>query len=158
MFVSHTVLSYLDRLGVEHDIVTHRHTGCSVETARAARIEPQQLAKGVLMRSADDYVLAVVPASRHVDSLALQKLMGGSSMTLAAEDELPYIFRDCEAGALPIVGNAFGVKTAFDDELMHQSDVYFEGGDHEHLVHMRGAGFARIVGNEPHGWISARTA
>ena len=37
----------------------------------------------------------------------------------------PHIFRDCERGALPIVGDAFGLRTAFDDELLHVDDVYF---------------------------------
>jgi Ala-tRNA(Pro) deacylase len=154
MFVSHVVMSYLDRLGVEHDIVTHRHTACSTETARAARVERMQLAKAVLMRSNQDYVLAVVPASRHVNPSALQRLLGTEAITLADEEELPFIFRDCEAGALPIVGSPFGLKTAYDDELLQLGDVYFEAGDHEHLVHMRHDDFARLVGGEPHGRIS----
>lgn len=154
MFVSHTVMSYLDRLGVDHDVVTHRHTTCSTATARAAQIDPESLAKAVLMRSDQDFLLAVVPSSRHVDTRALQTLLGSKEMQLADEAELPYVFRDCEAGALPIVGNAFGVKTAFDDDLLQLGDVYFEAGDHEHLVHMRHADFTRLVGTDPHGHIS----
>jgi Ala-tRNA(Pro) deacylase len=154
MFVSHTVMSYLDRLGVEHDVVTHRHTACSTETARAARVERAQLAKAVLMRGHDDYVLAVVPASRHVNPAALQRLLGGDEMMLADEEELPFIFRDCEAGALPIVGHAFGLRTAYDDDLLRMPDVYFEAGDHEHLVHLRHEAFMQILGSDPHGAIS----
>lgn len=154
MFVSHTVMSYLDKLGIEHDIVSHRHTGCSGETAGAAHIERMQLAKAVLMRGDEDYVLAVVPASRQVDPLALRQLLGSTEMILAAEDELPYIFRDCETGAVPIVGNAFGLKTAIDDDLLHLRDVYFEAGDHEHLVHIGHNDFARLIQTEPHGRIS----
>ena len=154
MFVSHAVMSYLDRLGVDHDIVTHRHTACSSETARAAHVDRMQLAKAVLMRSAEDYVLAVVPASRHVSPAALQRLLGTAPITLADEDELPFFFRDCEAGAVPIVGSPFGLKTAYDDELLQLGDVYFEAGDHEHLVHMRQQDFARLIESEPHGRIS----
>jgi Ala-tRNA(Pro) deacylase len=54
----------------------------------------------------------------------------------------------------PIVGKAFGLKTAFDDDLLQLGDVYFEAGDHEHLVHMRRDDFTRLVGAEPHGHIS----
>ena len=158
MFVSHTVMSYLDRLGVEHEIVSHPHTACSIETARAARIDRRQLAKAVLMRTDQDYVLAVVPASHHVDPVALQELLGSKEIAMAAEDELPYIFRDCEAGAIPICGRAFGVKTAFDDNLLQLSDIYFEAGDHEHLLHMRDRDFARLVGSAAHGSISLRYA
>jgi Ala-tRNA(Pro) deacylase len=113
-----------------------------------------QLAKAVLMRSAGDYVLAVIPASRHVNPIALQRLLGGDELALADEDEMPFIFRDCETGAVPIVGSAFGVKTLFDDALFGLRDVYFEAGDHEHLVHLKREAFARLAGNEPHGSIS----
>lgn len=157
MFVSDTVMGHLDRIGVEHDVVTHSHTACSAETASSAQIDRAKLAKGVLMRSDADYVLAVVPASRHVNPIALQELLGRNEVSLADENEMPYIFRDCETGALPIVGMAFGVKTAFDDELLDLGDVYFEAGDHEHLVHLKQEAFARLVGNEAHGRISRRS-
>lgn len=158
MFVSQTVMSYLDRLGVEHEVVTHPHTACSRATARAAQIERTQLAKAVLMRSDDDYVLAVVPASRQVNAHALQRVLGSTQLTLADEDELPFIFRDCEAGALPIVGGAFGLKTIVDDDLLQLHDVYFEAGDHEHLVHLHHDDFVRLMGREPHDHISAPSA
>lgn len=158
MFVSHTVMSYLDRLGVEHDIVAHRHTACSNETATAADIDRRNLAKAVLMRTDQDYVLAVVPASHYVNPVALQQLLGSKEISFADEEELPYIFRDCEAGAIPIVGSAFGVKTAFDDTLLRLSDVYFESGDHEHLLHVRNQDFALLVGDDAHGRISRTSA
>ena len=154
MFVSDTVMGHLDRIGVEHEVVSHRHTACSAETARVAQIDRAKLAKGVLMRSDEDYVLAVVPASRHVNPIALRQLLGRGEVSLADENDMPYIFRDCETGALPIVGMAFGVKTAFDDELLGLGDVYFEAGDHEHLVHLDQNAFARLVGSEAHGMIS----
>lgn len=154
MFVSQAVMGYLDRYGVDFELVTHPHTACSSETARAAKIKPKQLAKAVLMRSKDDYMLAVVPASSHVNAFAVCELLAGELVTFAYESEMPSIFRDCERGALPIVGEAFGVRTAVDDELLASDDVYFEAGDHEHLVHLRHDDFARLMGHQLHGRIS----
>jgi len=153
MFVSQTVLGYLDRSGVDFDLVTHPHSACSHETARAARIAPKELAKGVLMRG-KDYMLAVVPASRHVNAFAVSQLLGGELVTFALESEMPFIFRDCERGALPIVGEAFGIRTAIDDALLAVDDVYFEAGDHERLVHLRHDDFTRLMRHQPHGTIS----
>jgi Ala-tRNA(Pro) deacylase len=153
MFVSQTLLGYLDRSGVDFDLLTHPHSGCSHEIARAARIAARQLAKGVLMRG-KDYMLAVVPASRHVNAFALSQLMDGELVTFAQESEMPFIFRDCERGAVPIVGDAFGVRTAVDDALLACDDVYFEAGDHERLVHLRHDAFTRLMQDQPHGEIS----
>lgn len=154
MYVSQTLMGYLDRKGVDFELVTHRHTACSHETARAAKIEPKQLAKAVLMRGRDDYMLAVVPAAYHVNAFAVCDLLAGELLTFAHESDMPFIFRDCERGALPIVGEAFGVRTAIDDALLASDDVYFEAGDHEHLVHLRRDDFARLMGHHPHGPIS----
>jgi Ala-tRNA(Pro) deacylase len=154
MFVSQTVMGYLERSGIDFDLVTHRHSAHSLQTARNARIEPEQLAKGVLMFDDEEYWLAVIPASRRVNRWALESLLDTECMSMANETDMPAVFRDCERGALPIVGPAFGVRTAFDDDLLEEDDVYFEAGDHEHLVHLTRDQFQRLVTGHPHGSIS----
>lgn len=156
MFVSQTVMGYLERAGVDFDLVTHRHSHHSLQTARAAHIEPDLLAKGVLMFDDEQYWMAVIPASRRVNRWALESLVDTEPLTLAHEEDMPVIFRDCERGALPIVGPAFGVRTAYDDALLEADDVYFEAGDHEHLVHLTQPQFLRLVMDHPHGVISQR--
>jgi Ala-tRNA(Pro) deacylase len=156
MYVSQIVMGYLERAGVDFDLVSHRRSATSMQTARAARIEPDKLAKGVLMFDEEEYWLAVIPASRRVNRWALESLVEADPLSLAAEDDMPVVFRDCERGALPIVGPAFGVRTAFDDSLLELDELYFEAGDHEHLVHLTRDQFMRLVMGHPHGAISHR--
>lgn len=157
MFVSQTVMGYLERAGIDFDLVVHRHSAHSLQTARNAHIEPAQLAKGVLMFDDEEYWLAVIPASRRVNPWALESLLDTEHMSLANEEDMPTVFRDCERGALPIVGPAFGVRTAFDDDLLEEDHVYFEAGDHEHLVHLSREQFQRLMAGAPHGSISHRS-
>lgn len=154
MFVSQTVMGFLDRHHVDFELVSHRHTRTSTDTARAAHVPLAQLAKGVLLLDPDEYLLAVVPASRHVNPFALRELVEREPIVLADESDMPYIFRDCECGALPIVGPAFGLATVVDDDLLKRRDVYFEAGDHEHLVHVSGSEFEKLMADQPHGSIS----
>ncbi len=154
MFVSQTVMGYLDRHGIDFDLLAHKHTHDSVATARAARVEPKKLAKGVLLCDDEQYVLAVVPADKHVNLFALRELLDTSGLTFATENDMEYIFRDCERGALPIIGPAFGLSTAVDDELLDQGDIYFEAGDHEHLVHLGSTQIQRMMAGQPHGIIA----
>jgi Ala-tRNA(Pro) deacylase len=153
MFVSQTVMGYLDRQGIDFDLLAHKHTHDSIGSARAAHVEPDKLAKGVLLCDDDQYVLAVVPADKHVNLFALRELLDTSGLTFATENDMEYIFRDCERGALPIVGPAFGLSTAVDDELLGKGDIYFEAGDHEHLVHLGNTQFQRMMAGQPHGCI-----
>lgn len=156
MFVSQTVMGYLERAGVDFDLVVHRHSASSMQTARAAHIEPSKLAKGVLMFDEDEFWLAVIPASGRVNRWALESLVRTEPLLLAQEDDMPAVFRDCERGALPIVGPAFGVRTAVDDALLDAEDIYFEAGDHEHLVHLTQEQFKQLMAGQPHGPISHR--
>jgi len=48
-------------------------------------------------------------------------------------------------GALPALGGAYGIPTIVERELDAQQDVYFEAGDHEHMVHMSGTEFVRAT-------------
>jgi Ala-tRNA(Pro) deacylase len=154
MFVSQTVAGFLDRCGVDFDVVTHRHSATSVASAHKAHIESSQLAKAVLMRDENEYLLVLVPASRRVNAWALQELLDREQLFFATEEEMPFIFRDCAQGAVPAVGAAFGLTTVVDEDLLCCREVYFEGGDHEHLVHMRGESFATLMADQPHGHIS----
>jgi Ala-tRNA(Pro) deacylase len=157
MFVSQTVIGYLERSGVDFELVEHAHSGTSLHTAHLAHIDPHKLAKAVLLTHGGQYLLAVIPASGRVDRGALERLFGVPSFELADEEDMTAVFDDCVVGALPVVGPAFGVRTAIDDALLDAEDVYFEAGDREHLVHVKRAQFRRLMGPSPHAAISHRS-
>jgi len=43
-----------------------------------------------------------------------------------------------------------------DDSLIAQPEVYFEAGDHEDVVHLRGGDFLRLLDGSLHGRFSQR--
>ena len=154
MFVSQTILGFLDHAQVDFDLITHARAQTAAAAAHHAHIPIKELAKGVLLHDDADLVLAVVPASRRVNTFAIANLTDSASVQLVQEDELGFVFRDCERGAVPIIGEAFGVHSVIDDALLRAHDVYFEAGDHERLVHMSGHEFARLMSGKLHGRIS----
>ena len=151
MFISQSVAQLLDKRNVNLEIVAHPRTSGAADAAASAHVPLTRTAKAVLLYSADDYVLAVIPANARVDRHALEDLMHEAPLWLADEEDFPYIFRDCALGAVPPVGEAFGIRTAVDDTLLERGDVFFEGGDHEHLIHVSGADFRRLMEAVPHG-------
>ena len=151
MYLSHTVTSFLGKRDVEYETIGHRHTMTSNQSAACAHVRRAQVAKAVLFCDEEDYVLAVIPASARVDESALSELLGQRALSLAGEDEISMVFPDCEVGAIPPLGRAYGVDTVVDASLLVQDDVYFEGGDHEHV---RGNDFRRLMAGIPRGVIS----
>jgi Ala-tRNA(Pro) deacylase len=73
---------------------------------------------------------------------------------MATERELANIFRDCDVGAIPVLGQAYGLDVVMDDCLCDRTDIYFESGDHEDLIHMRGDEFESLMRGAQHGEFS----
>ena len=147
------IASRVEEFMVQHqarfDVLTHRHSHSSVETARLAGIPGERLAKSVVLEDDDGFVMAVLPSTHHVRLGSLSKVLN-RRMRLASEDELPSLFTDCELGAIPALGLAYGMRTVLDDRLAEQPEVYFESGDHEKLIHMKRSDFLALMGHSGH--------
>ena len=61
---------------------------------------------------------------------------------------------DCAHGAIPPVGECYGLEMIVDESVEAQPDVYLEGGDHASLVHMDRTQFARLMADARHGRFS----
>jgi Ala-tRNA(Pro) deacylase len=153
MGIAMTLKQYLDAQGVRYEIMTHDKTSCSSLTAQASHIPGECLAKGVVLRRSNGYVMAVIPASRHVDLDEVCRRLD-QSVDLASEDELGRLFADCDMGAVPPVAKAYGLEAIVDEDLDAQSEIYFEAGDHRTLVHIDGQGFRELMRDVPHARIS----
>jgi Ala-tRNA(Pro) deacylase len=155
MAIALTLQQYLEGQGVPYEVVTHERTMRSSETAKAGSISANSLAKGVLIKCQGGFLLAILPASRHVHLDVLGDYLH-QRVGLASEADAARIFADCAVGSLPPVPAAYELTAVMDDSLERCDDIYFEGGDHSSLVHLSGAGFHRLLGGVPHAHISVR--
>ena len=153
MAIARRLKWYLDAQGVDYEVLPHPHSSTSEETARLAHIPADSLAKPVLLEDELGYLMAIVPASRLVDLEGLSEQLH-RDLELASETELSELFHDCERGATPPLGGPYRVPTVYDDSLAALNDVYFEAGDHEDVVHMRGADFLSLLQGSRHGSFS----
>lgn len=144
---------YLDQCGVPYEVLPHPHSDSSAQTARQARIPADRLAKPVLLEDERGYVVAVVPASRRIDLRSLGHQLH-RELELASESEIADLFPDCERGALPPIAAAYRLPVVFDDALASLPEVYFEAGDHEDVVHVRGEDFVALLDGALHGHFS----
>jgi Ala-tRNA(Pro) deacylase len=150
MAIAITLQEFLDKSGIEYDVLPHVHTETSLDTAQTTHISPEQVAKSVILEDEDGYLMAVIPASHHIElgqlSRQLQRRLG-----LATEDELASLFSDCDLGAIPPIGEAYQMEVIMDDSLEKCPDIYFEAGDHTDLIHVRGPAFRQLMQHARHG-------
>ncbi len=154
MAISTTVYNWLQDHHVDYDVLAHSHSSSSMQTAIAAHIPARQLAKAVVLKDpAGHHFMAVVPAANRVRMHELRDMLA-DDLQLVSEQELSDIFPDCETGAVPALGQPYGIDMIWDDELQQTSDVYLEGGDHEQLIHLDRQVFESLMLESQHGDIS----
>jgi Ala-tRNA(Pro) deacylase len=109
-------------------------------------VRGSEVAKTVLLRAdrGFQYVVAVLPAPRHVDLDRVATALGRSKLELATEVEIAEHCPDCEMGALPPFGSQYGMPTIVDEALAEDEEIVFEGNTHHESIRMRFADYRRL--------------
>ena len=151
MTIAPKVLEYLTRKNTSFETVAHPKTFSSRETADAAHIFDDHLAKSVVLKDHEGFLLVVLPASEWVSIHQLKDELD-RDFQLATEDEVERLFAECHPGAVPPLGEAYGIETIVDEALISLSKVYFEAGDHEELILVNSEQFHALIKGMRHGY------
>jgi Ala-tRNA(Pro) deacylase len=144
MEMASTLIRYLAQHGVAYDRIPHARTDSSINSAHATHIPDEELAKPVILKDREGYVMVVIPANHHLQVNRLNKLLH-RTLGLAREDELNRLFADCELGAVPPFGQAYGMETIVDYSLNQCHAIFCEAGNHEELIQVKGRDFRRLM-------------
>jgi Ala-tRNA(Pro) deacylase len=153
MPMARTVEACLERYYLPYAVISHSRSITARETARAAAVTPNQIAKAVMLADEDGFVMAVVPGDRHADVERISQLLE-RPLDLVNETRFARVFEDCEPGAIPPIGPAYGIETIVDDRLLNQEEIYFVAGDHDELVCVDRDAFVLLLKDAEHGRIS----
>lgn len=153
MTIASSVMNTLTSVHTDFQVVAHPKSFSSIETAMAAHVPDDHIAKGVLLKDDKGYLLAVIPASHWIDFQRVKDELG-RDLLLASEAEIERLFGDCDPGAVPPLGEAYGVETVLDESLNSLAYVYFEAGDHERLIKVEAEQFKSLMQGVRHGHFS----
>lgn len=154
MSIAPTLQKYLTAENIQYEEIAHEPTMSSARTAQTCHIPGDRLAKGIVLRRDGEYMLAVMPASRRLRMPELRATLDGD-VDMADETEIGQLFRDCANGAVPAIGKCYGLDLIVDDSINAPPDIYMEAGDHQTLLHLSQAQFARLTAGEMHGRFTA---
>lgn len=152
MNIAPTLAKQLASLDIAYDVIHHPYSDSNLNSANAAHIPSSKMVKPVIFEDDKGYVMALVPADRHVKIRELNMHMN-RHMGLATESEIDQLFADCELGAIPPVGDAYGMQTVVDSHLDNCNNVYIEAGNHTDLLHLSGRSFKKLMANAQHASI-----
>lgn len=142
-----TVTAFLDEHGVEYEVVEHEERPTAAGDARAAGAELGEMAKDVVLREGEEYILAVIPASERLDFVKARiALERDERPRLASEKELARDFPRFEVGALPPFGRLHEIPEVVDRRLLEHDRVLCAAGDHRHSFRLDPREMVRVAG------------
>jgi Ala-tRNA(Pro) deacylase len=149
------VQDFLRSQHVLFETLLHRPTSSAAELASSLHVPGREVAKTVLVRAGDDFVLTVLPATVRIDLGRLARVLGISStqLRLASPDEILEVFDDCEPGVIPPFGRIYGLETIVDDSLADNQTIVFGANTRHDAVRMRFSDYEAV--EEPVGAIFA---
>lgn len=143
MSMSARLKALLDQNQIHYTLMTHSPTYTAQGAAAALHIPGKDLAKTVVLCAASQTALAVLPASYHVNLKKLCELMG-QTPRLATEEEFVSLFPDCELGAMPPLGQLYGLPVFVDKSLADDEEIVFNAGTHRDAIRMRFQDFSEL--------------
>jgi Ala-tRNA(Pro) deacylase len=143
--VTPSVQEFLRASNVAYSVFPHEAAFTAREEAAVTHVPGHGWAKAVICFADGEPVQAVVPADLTVDLERLAYLTGADTIRLAREDELEWLYPDCERGAMPPFGPLYKQRVFVDERLAVEDRIAFNGGTHRDAVSMRYDDFALLT-------------
>jgi len=136
--------AHLEQAHGSYADVAHIPARSSQYAAYVLRVPGKEVAKTVALSAGNQVLLAVLPATHHVD---LEKLGGvvGAPVKLIEEQECYQLFPDCQHGAVPPFGELYGLPVYLDQALADVPEIIFSAGTITEGIRMCNADFVHVV-------------
>ncbi|MBA3816156.1 MAG: YbaK/EbsC family protein [Parachlamydiaceae bacterium] len=145
MGLSMKVKDYLESKQVSYQLLEHEPAFTAQEIADAQHLPGRIVIKTVIVCADGQFVMCVLPAVHRIDFGKLKDILGVSDVHLAEESEVSALFTDCEVGAEPPFGEAYGLKVYADKILEENEEIAFNAGTHTDMLRIKYRDFVRLV-------------
>ena len=145
MTISSRLSGFLKENKVGYQVVPHDVAYSAQHTAASVHTPGREVAKVVVVKSGEEYAMAVVDAPHQVDLKKLAALSGMKKPVVAEESELKELFPECELGAMPPFGSLYGLKVFVDRQMEEDEEIIFNAGTHFEAIRMKYADFKNLV-------------
>ncbi len=144
MPISARIKNHLEENHVPYLPLTHPSSFTASGAAAVMHVSGREVAKTVVVQAGKDYYLVVLPSSYHVKPEKLANVIG-HAVRLASEAEFASLFPDCELGAMPPLGELYGLPVYVDESLPVDKDIVFSAGTHRDAIRMNYDDFVRLA-------------
>jgi Ala-tRNA(Pro) deacylase len=127
---------FLAEQHVPFETIYHAPAFTAQKRAKYLHVCGDLVAKCVLLVGPTGPILAVLPATRHVDTDRLAEALE-APVRLATQAEVAEEFRDCEWGVVPPFGTLYGLPTLLEASIPTEASLVWEVATHVEAIRMR---------------------
>lgn len=135
---------FLDGHEIHYETMAHPLAFSTLELCDICHIPSKDMAKTVICKTKDKFIMVVMRAHDLVDLQALS-VHFNTPVVLATEAEFCHEFPDCEVGAMPPFGNLYDMEVLIDERLTHDDTIAFNAGNHSELVKIKYTDYEKLV-------------
>jgi Ala-tRNA(Pro) deacylase len=145
MAIPQRIRDYLDSQNVLYETIHHSQAFTAQEVAHSLHVSGKKCVKAVVASGDNKLVIVVTPASHRLNLQELKSALKVNQLELLVESELAELFPDCDLGAIPPLGNLYGIEVWVDRAVANAEKIVLCAGTHEDCIRMRYADFAKLA-------------
>jgi len=134
---------FLQRHAVTFTVLRHAPVFTSEQAAAVRGTSLASGAKALVLKAGEEFVMAILPADRKLESRKARDGLGVKSLRFATKEEV-FERTGLQPGSIPPFGSLFGLKTYCDAALAENPSINFNAGDHAISVQMPYAEYVRV--------------
>lgn len=144
MLMPERLESHLSHNHIVYSLILHARARSAQVAASIMHVPGSQVAKAVALCAGEQVLLAVLPASHHINFEKLSAVVG-KKVQLMEEEKCRELFPDCEDGAIPPFGELYDVPVYMDQALADDPESVFGGGTLSESLRIGNLDFIRLV-------------
>jgi Ala-tRNA(Pro) deacylase len=136
MAISKPIEKHLAKIGLKYDTVPHRPVFTVYDLAQTLKIKLNEIAKTLLIKGDKQLVLAVLPAHRRLNLVAVKKALGVKTVSLASEKDMVNKLK-VKPGAVTAFGSWHKLPVLLDRSLLKTTKALFAAGSFTDAVRVK---------------------
>lgn len=125
--IPNKVLNYLEKNRIKFEVIDHRQVFTAHDLAMTLHLPHSQIAKSLLIKADNNFILAVLPADKNLDMRKLAKLVKAKKLSMPKENIMKEKFK-VKPGALPAFGGLYKLPVYIDKIILKQKKILLSSG------------------------------
>ena len=145
--------NFLNKNKAKYKIIEHKKVYTTYDFAQTLKVDLKMIAKTLLMKTDNDFIFAVVPGNKRLDSGKLKKVINNErkkvrektvkKLSIADETQIKRSITK-KVGAIPPFGSLYKKQTYVDKAFLKQKKILLNGGSFTEAIEMSPSQYVKL--------------